>query len=132
VTQKVQNVELTNPTQTLATARAETMIQLEERVRAYGGQGVVEVSSSSGPVRFATHVQSFTAWGTVVASASIGGQRHPSPRMTVSMNDLDQGFEASALRAKPKASPKSNAPSAGPSGTGGWDFGTAHARESPG
>jgi uncharacterized protein YbjQ (UPF0145 family) len=103
VTQKVQNVELTNPTQALATARVETMIQLEERARAFGGQGVVEVSLSSGPVRFATHVESFTAWGTVVANTSIDGQRHPSPRLAVSMNDLDQGFKASALIAKPTA-----------------------------
>lgn len=103
VTQKVQNVELTNPTQALATARAETMIQLEERARAFGGQGVIEVLLSSGPVRFATHVQSFTAWGTVVVNASIDGQRDPSPRIAVSMNDLDQGFDASALIAKPTA-----------------------------
>jgi uncharacterized protein YbjQ (UPF0145 family) len=95
VTQKVQNVELTNPTQALASARAETMIQLEERARAFGGQGVIEVTLSSGPVRFATHVQSFTAWGTVVASPSIDRQRHLSPRVAVSMNDFDQGFEVS-------------------------------------
>jgi uncharacterized protein YbjQ (UPF0145 family) len=103
VTQKVRNVELTNPTQALATARAETMNQLEERARAFGGQGVIEVSVSSGPVRFATHVQSFTAWGTVVASPSIDGQRHPSPRMAVSMDDLNRGFEVSALRTKSRA-----------------------------
>jgi uncharacterized protein YbjQ (UPF0145 family) len=102
VMQKVQNVELTNPTQALATARAETMIQLEERARAFGGQGVIEVSLSSGPVRFATHVQSFAAWGTVVASASSDGQRHPSPRVAMSMNDLDQGFEASASIVRPR------------------------------
>jgi uncharacterized protein YbjQ (UPF0145 family) len=103
VTQQVQNVELTNPTQALATARAETMIQLEERARAFGGQGVIEVLLSSGPVRFATHVQSFTAWGTVVKSTSIDGPRHPSPRLAVSMNDLEQRFDASALIAKPTA-----------------------------
>jgi uncharacterized protein YbjQ (UPF0145 family) len=104
VTQKVQNVELTYPTQALATARAETMTKLEERARAFGGQGVIEVSLSSGPVRFATHVQSFTAWGTVVARAAIDGQRrHPSPRMALSMNDVDQRFNPDALVAKPPA-----------------------------
>jgi uncharacterized protein YbjQ (UPF0145 family) len=103
MTQKVQNVELVNPTQALATARAETMIQLEERARAVGGQGVVEVSLSSGSVRFATHVLSFTAWGTVVAPTSTGEGRHPSPRMALSVNDLAQIFDPGALVVTPAA-----------------------------
>jgi uncharacterized protein YbjQ (UPF0145 family) len=101
VAQKAQNVELTNPTQALATARAETMIQLVEGARAFGGQGVVEVSLSSGPVRFATQVQSFAAWGTVVARASTDGQ-HPSPQVAVSMNDGGEVFAPAALRTEPK------------------------------
>lgn len=97
VAQKAQNVELTNPTQALATARAETMIQLVEGAHAFGGQGVVAVSFSSGPVRFATQVQSFTAWGTVVTRASSDG-RHPSPQVAVTMNDDDEVFVPAALR----------------------------------
>jgi uncharacterized protein YbjQ (UPF0145 family) len=100
VAEKTQNVELTNPTQALATARTETMIQLVEGAQALGGQGVVEVSLSSGPVRFATQVQSFAAWGTVVARAS-ADERHPSPQVAVSMNDDDELFAPAALRTEP-------------------------------
>lgn len=100
--QKFQNVELTNPTQALATAREETMIQLEERAHAFGGQGIVQVSLSSGPVRFATHVLSFSAWGTVVARASPDG-RHPAPRTVISMNDDSELFDPSMLVAAPMA-----------------------------
>jgi uncharacterized protein YbjQ (UPF0145 family) len=98
--QKLQNVELTNPTEALATARSATMTQLEARASAIGGDGVVQVTLASGPVPFATHVQSFIAWGTVVVRSSTTG-RHPSPTTAVSMNDQEQAFDPSVLTAAP-------------------------------
>jgi uncharacterized protein YbjQ (UPF0145 family) len=98
--QKLQNVELTIPTQALAAARSATMTQLEARAKAIGGIGVVQMSLTSGPVPFATHVQSFVAWGTVVVRKSNNG-RHPSPTTAVSMNDHERAFDPSALTAAP-------------------------------
>ena len=39
ISQKIQNVELANPTKALARARAETMVLLEERACEFGGRG---------------------------------------------------------------------------------------------
>jgi uncharacterized protein YbjQ (UPF0145 family) len=95
VSQKVQNVELVNPTQALAQARAATMAVLEERAAGFGGGGIVEISLSSGRVPFATHVISFLAWGTVVAPAA--DPKYPVPKLVVPLNDVDTVFDPTAL-----------------------------------
>lgn len=84
--QKVQNVELVNPTKALARARSETMALLEERARDFGGRGVIELSLTSGRVAFATHVLSFVAWGTAVTPTA-ADPRYPTPRTAVALND---------------------------------------------
>lgn len=95
VSQKLQNVELVNPTQALARARAATMAVLEERAVEFGGQGIVGISLSSGRVPFAPHVLSFLAWGTVVVSAA--DPAYPAPDVVVSLNDIDRSFDPTAL-----------------------------------
>ena len=42
------------PNEALARARSETMVLLEERARDFGGQGVIRLSLTSGPVAFAS------------------------------------------------------------------------------
>ena len=96
VRQKVQNVELVNPTQALAQAREATMAVLQERATEFGGQGVVEISLSSGRVPFATHVLSFLAWGTVIAPVATTST-YPFARVAVRLNDLDAAFDPNAL-----------------------------------
>jgi uncharacterized protein YbjQ (UPF0145 family) len=96
VRQKIQNVELVNPTQALAQARAATMAVLEERAAGFGGRGIVEISLSSGRVPFATHVLSFLAWGTVVAPATPDSSL-PGARVVVPLNDLATAFDPTAL-----------------------------------
>jgi uncharacterized protein YbjQ (UPF0145 family) len=97
VQQKIQNVELTNPTEALARARSETMVLLERRAHDFGGQGVVELSLTSGPVHFATHVLSFVAWGTVVA-ATASDAVYAIPRTAaVTLNDAETTFDPGSL-----------------------------------
>ena len=96
VTQKVQNVELANPTQALARARFETMVLLEERARDFGGQGVIRLSLTSGPVPFATHVLSFVAWGTAVISTTTDSA-YQVPRTAVVLNDADTQVDPASL-----------------------------------
>lgn len=99
VSQKVQNVELANPTQALARARSETMVLLEERARDFGGQGVVQLSFTSGPVGFAPHVLSFLAWGTA-AIASTTDPTYAAPRTVVALDDQGTAVNPAALVGK--------------------------------
>lgn len=94
--QKVQNVELTNPTVALARARSETMLVLEQRARELSGRGVVQLSLASGPVSFATHVLSFVAWGTAVISTN-QDSAYPAPRTAVTLNDKATAFAPDSL-----------------------------------
>ena len=95
VRQKVQNIELANPTQALTQAREATMAVLEQRALEFGGQGIVEISLSSGRVPFAAHVVSFLAWGTVVVPMS--DPVYPVPRVAVPLNDFGGAFDPMAL-----------------------------------
>ncbi len=96
VSQKIQNVELANPTKALARARAETMVLLEERACEFGGQGVVQLSLTSGPVAFATHVISFVAWGTAVIPTTTD-PAYRAPRTAVALNDLETAVLPASL-----------------------------------
>ena len=94
--QKIQNVELANPTKALARARAETMVLLEERARDFGGQGVIQLSFTSGPVAFAPRVLSFVAWGTAVTRTNTD-PIYPSPRIAVALNDAEPAVDPASL-----------------------------------
>jgi uncharacterized protein YbjQ (UPF0145 family) len=106
VRQKVQNVELINPTQALAQARAATMAVLEERAVEFGGRGIVEISLSSGRVPFATHVMSFLAWGTVVVPTA--DPAYPVPKLVVPLHDVDRAFNPTALVGRTADDPSSS------------------------
>jgi uncharacterized protein YbjQ (UPF0145 family) len=99
VAQKVQNVELANPTKAFARARSETMVLLEQRARDFGGQGVIQLSFMSGPVAFATHVFSFVAWGTAVTPTT-KSPAYPAPRTAVALNDVETAVDPASLVGK--------------------------------
>ena len=64
--QKTQNVELTNYTEAMYAARESAMEKMQRSALGAGGQGVVEVKVTEGPMSFARHAIGFTAWGTAV------------------------------------------------------------------
>ena len=64
--QSTQNVELTNYTEAMYSARESAMEKMQRSALAVGGQGVVEVKVTEGPMSFARHAVGFTAWGTAV------------------------------------------------------------------
>ncbi|HET6966397.1 MAG TPA: heavy metal-binding domain-containing protein [Acidimicrobiales bacterium] len=96
--QSTQNVELTNFTEALYSAREAAMERMQRTADQLGGQGVVAVQVSEGPMEFARHAIRFTAWGTAVRRS----ERPPSlgrPRIVVSLDDDELAFEAMSLRA---------------------------------
>ena len=64
--QSTQNVELTNYTEAMYSARESAMEKMQRSALAVGGQGVVEVKVTEGPMSFARHAVGFTAWGTAL------------------------------------------------------------------
>ena len=99
VAQKSQNVELENPTWALAQARSEAMVILAERARAFGAQGVIQLSLTTGPVAFAPHVLSFVAWGTAIARTDTEAV-YPTPRTSIVLNDADADIDPASLAGK--------------------------------
>ncbi len=95
--QTTQNVELTNYTEALYSARESAMERMQQAATAAGGQGVVGVQVSEGPMEFARHAVRFTAWGTVVRRS----EREPvlpPPRMVIDLDDERLAFDPSSLR----------------------------------
>jgi uncharacterized protein YbjQ (UPF0145 family) len=94
--QKSQNVELTNYTEAMYSARETAMERMQSDAIALKGDGVVEVKLVEGPMRFAAHAVGFAVWGTVVRLTK---QSHHSvtPLMVVSLNDTDVAFDTAAL-----------------------------------
>lgn len=97
--QSTQNVELTNFTEALYSAREAAMERMQQSAHQLGGQGVVAVQVSEGPMEFARHAIRFTAWGTAVRRS----ERPPvlgRPRIVVSLDDEELAFEATSLRGR--------------------------------
>jgi uncharacterized protein YbjQ (UPF0145 family) len=80
-----QNVELTNYTEAMYSA-------LE-----VGGQGVVQVKVTEGPMSFARHAIGFTAWGTAVKLVAEAHQ-FVQPDMVLPLDDAVISFDAQSLR----------------------------------
>jgi len=57
--QQTQNVELTNFTEAMYSARESAMARMQESALTLGGTGVVEVKVVEGPMSFATHAIKF-------------------------------------------------------------------------
>ena len=62
-----------------------------------GGQGVVEVKVTEGPMRFARHAIGFTAWGTAVRLVAEAHQ-FVEPQVVLPLDDAVVTFDAESLR----------------------------------
>jgi uncharacterized protein YbjQ (UPF0145 family) len=97
VKQKGQNVELTNFTEAMYSARESAMERMQQAALGMDGTGVVEVKVTEGPMGFARHAVSFIAYGTVVR---LSGDEHTrlTPRMILPMDDRVSAFDVTSLR----------------------------------
>ena len=95
--QKSQNIELTNFTEAMYSAREAAMERMQEAALGMDATGVVEVKVTEGPMDFARHAVSFTAYGTAVHLVA-DQHRTLSPRMILPMDDPVQAFDVSSLR----------------------------------
>ena len=95
IKQKGQNVELTNFTEAMYSARESAMERMQHTALAMGGTGVVEVKVEEGPMGFAGHAVGFTTYGTVVRSA--GEHRKLQPLVILPLDDPVVAFDASSL-----------------------------------
>ncbi|HEY3844100.1 MAG TPA: heavy metal-binding domain-containing protein [Acidimicrobiales bacterium] len=92
-----QNVELTNFTEAMYSAREEAMERMQRSALAVGGQGVVAVKVTEGPMSFARHAVGFTAWGTAIRLVADTHQ-NISPQVILPLDDAVVAFEAQSLR----------------------------------
>ena len=95
--QSTQNVELTNYTQAMYAARESAMERMQHSALQAGGEGVVEVKVTEGPVAFARHSIGFTAWGTAVKLVAKEHQ-FVQPQVVLPLDDAVVSFEAESLR----------------------------------
>lgn len=94
--QSTQNIELTNYTEALYSAREAAMERMQHSARQLGAKGVVAVQVQEGPLEFAKHVISFTAWGTGVRPAGRESVL-PPPTVVVALDEDVRAFEATSL-----------------------------------
>ena len=76
--QSTQNVELTNFTEAMYSARESAMERMQHSALEDEGEGVVEVRVTEGPMDFAKHAVGFTAWGTTVKLVAEVAPVHPA------------------------------------------------------
>jgi uncharacterized protein YbjQ (UPF0145 family) len=95
--QSTQNVELTNFTEAMYSARESAMERMQESAIADHGDGVVQVKVTEGPMSFAKHAVGFTAWGTTVKLVADEHQ-YIRPDLILPMDDAVVTFEAQSLR----------------------------------
>ncbi len=93
--QQTQNVELTNYTEALYSARATAMERMQRAALDAHGAGIVDVTVTEGPLHFAAHAIGFTAWGTVVTPTP--NARSIDPITTVSLDDTVSAFDVASL-----------------------------------
>jgi uncharacterized protein YbjQ (UPF0145 family) len=94
--QSMQNVELTNFTQSLYQAREAAMEELQSHIAQAGGTGLVDVKVVDRPVHFARHVVEFVAYGTAIKMLA-KQHTHPQPTMVLPLDDTVRTFEATSL-----------------------------------
>jgi uncharacterized protein YbjQ (UPF0145 family) len=95
--QKSQNVELTNYTEAMYSARESAMEKMQRSALDAGGEGVVEVKVTEGPMSFARHAIGFTAWGTAVKLVA-GTHQFVEPQVVLPLDDAVVTFDAESLR----------------------------------
>jgi uncharacterized protein YbjQ (UPF0145 family) len=92
-----QNVELTNYTEAMYSARESAMEKMQHSALEAGGQGVVQVKITEGPMSFARHAIGFTAWGTAVKLVADAHQ-FVQPEVVLPLDDAVVTFDAQSLR----------------------------------
>jgi len=97
--QSGQNVELTNLTEAMYSAREAAMERMQASGLAMSAEGVVAVRITEGPMHFARHVIGFTAWGTAVRLAADTHQ-YLRAQMVLPLDDAVVQFEAQSLRGR--------------------------------
>jgi uncharacterized protein YbjQ (UPF0145 family) len=97
--QSGQNIELTNLTEAMYSARESAMERMQASGLAMSAQGVVAVRITEGPMHFARHVIGFTAWGTAVRLTADGHQ-YLQPKMVLPLDDAIVQFDAGSLRGR--------------------------------
>ena len=95
--QSTQNVELTNYTEAMYSARESAMERMQTSALEAGGEGVVEVKVTEGPMSFARHAVGFAAWGTAVRLVADEHQ-FVEPELVLPLDDAVVAFEAQSLR----------------------------------
>jgi uncharacterized protein YbjQ (UPF0145 family) len=95
--QKTQNIELTNFTEAMYSARASAMERMQRSALDVGGEGVVQVKVTEGPMHFARHAVGFTAWGTAVRLVADTHQ-FVTPQVILPLDDAVVTFAAQNLR----------------------------------
>lgn len=100
ITQRTQNVELTNFTEAMYQARELAMERMQESALEMHAAGVVAVQVGEGPMPFAHHAVRFTAWGTAVRLTE-GGHQYLRPRVVLPVDDAVIAFDAASLRGGP-------------------------------
>ncbi|HWE67337.1 MAG TPA: heavy metal-binding domain-containing protein [Acidimicrobiales bacterium] len=95
--QKTQNIELTNFTEAMYSARESAMERMQRSALDVGGQGVVQVKVTEGPMTFARHAVGFTAWGTAVKLVAESHQ-FVRPDLILPLDDAVVTFAAQSLR----------------------------------
>jgi uncharacterized protein YbjQ (UPF0145 family) len=95
--QKTQNIELTNFTEAMYSAREAAMERMQQSALDVGGQGVVQVKVTEGPMYFARHAVGFTAWGTAVRLVAETHQ-FVRPQVILPLDDAVVTFAAENLR----------------------------------
>jgi uncharacterized protein YbjQ (UPF0145 family) len=95
--QKTQNVELTNFTEAMYSARESAMERMQRSALDVGGEGVVQVKVTEGPMHFARHAVGFTAWGTAVRLVAESHQ-FVRPDVILPLDDAVVTFAAQSLR----------------------------------
>jgi uncharacterized protein YbjQ (UPF0145 family) len=96
--QKSQNIELVNFTEAMYSARESAMERMQRSALDVGGQGVVQVKVTEGPMHFARHAVGFTAWGTAVRLVAETHQ-FVQPDVILPLDDAVVTFDAQSLRA---------------------------------
>lgn len=94
--QATANVELTNLTGAMYQARESAMERMQSEAIGLGATGMVDVHVDEGPLHFASHVITFTAYGTAIRLAG-DSHNYLRPRMVVPVDDREQLFKVEAL-----------------------------------
>jgi uncharacterized protein YbjQ (UPF0145 family) len=95
--QKTQNIELTNFTEAMYSARESAMERMQRSALDVNGQGVIAVRVTEGPMTFARHAVGFTAWGTAVRLVA-DAHKFIHPEVILPLDDSVVTFEAQSLR----------------------------------